>query len=100
MISNLSLSKNAQFFELNKALTKKSIEDAFKEISKERVGNYLINAPKINYTTVSGNQVVYSIVSYKIEAEPSFLAGTSVKEQRYAYLLLIECDDALVILKK
>ncbi len=100
MISNLSLSKNVQFFKLNKALTKKSIEDTFKEISKERVGNYLLNTPKVNYTTVSGNQVIYSIVSYKIEAEPSFLAGTSIKEQRYAYLLLIECGDALAILKK
>ncbi|UBH26105.1 hypothetical protein [Aeromonas enteropelogenes] len=100
MISNLSLSKNVQFFELNKALTKKSIQDAFKEISKDRVGKYLLNDSKVNYITASGNQVVYSIVSFKIEAEPSFLAGTSVKEQRYAYLLLIECDDALAILKK
>lgn len=39
-------------------------------------------------------------MSYKIETEPSFLERTSVKEQRYAYLLLIECDDALAILKK
>ncbi|WP_323897280.1 hypothetical protein [Aeromonas allosaccharophila] len=100
MISNLSLSKNVQFFKLNKALTKKSIQDAFKEISKDRVGKYLLNDSKVNYITASGNQVVYSIVSFKIEAEPSFLAGTSVKEQRYAYLLLIECDDALAILKK
>ncbi|ENC6372137.1 hypothetical protein ABKX81_003801, partial [Aeromonas veronii] len=94
MISNLSLSKNVQFFKLNKALTKKSIQDAFKEISKDRVGKYLLNDSKVNYVTASGNQVAYSIVSFKIEAEPSFLAGTSVKEQRYAYLLLIECDDA------
>lgn len=100
MISNLSLSKNVQFYELNKALTKKSIEDTFKEISKERVGNYLLNDVKVNYTTASGNQVVYSIASYKIEAEPSFLSGTSVKEQKYAYFLLIECSDALAILKK
>ncbi|ENC6397740.1 hypothetical protein ABKX72_003546, partial [Aeromonas veronii] len=89
-----------QFFKLNKALTKKSIQDAFKEISKDRVGKYLLNDSKVNYVTASGNQVAYSIVSFKIEAEPSFLAGTSVKEQRYAYLLLIECDDALAILKK
>ncbi|HDI3157174.1 TPA: hypothetical protein PMB07_003587, partial [Vibrio cholerae] len=100
MIGNLSLSKNVQFYELNKALTKKSIVDTFKEISKERVGNYLLNEPKRSYTTACGNQVVYSIVAYKIEAEPSFLSGTSVKEQKYAYLLLIECDDALAILKK
>ncbi|TNH95316.1 hypothetical protein [Aeromonas sobria] len=100
MIGNLSLSKNVQFYELNKPLTKRSIKDTFKEISKERVGNYLLNESKINYTTASGNQVIYSIVAYKIEAEPSFLAGTSVKEQKYAYLLLIECDDALAILTK
>jgi hypothetical protein len=65
-----------------------------------RVGNCFFKKLKINHTTSSGNQVVYSIISYKIEAEPSFLAGTSVKEQKYAYLLLIECDDALAILKK
>lgn len=100
MIGNLSLSKNVQFYKLNKALTKKSVEDTFKDISKERVGNYLLNELRAAYTTVAGNQVVYSIVSYKIETEPSFFEGTSVKEQKYAYLLLIECGDALAILKK
>jgi hypothetical protein len=87
-------------YKLNKALTKKSIEDTFKKISQERVGKYLLNDHKKNHTTALGNQVIYSIVSYKIEAEPSFLEGTSIKEQKYAYLLLIECDDALAILKK
>ncbi|QRM19363.1 hypothetical protein GBK02_08110 [Dechloromonas sp. TW-R-39-2] len=100
MIRNLSLSKNVQFFKLNKALTKKSIEVTFKEISKHRIGNYLLNYSKVNHTTTSGNAVIYSIISYKIEAEPSFLAGTTVKEQKYAYLLLIECNDSLAILKK
>jgi len=102
MINDLSLSKNVQFYELNKALTVKSIEDTFKEISKERVGNYLKNSYLVReeYTTATGNKVIYSIVSYKIEAEPSFLSGTTVKEQKYAYLLLIECGDALAILKK
>lgn len=102
MIDDLSLSKNVQFYELNKALTVKSIEDTFKEISKDRVGNYLKNSYLVRkkYTTATGNKVIYSIVSYKIEAEPSFLFGTTVKEQKYAYLLLIECGDALAILKK
>ena len=42
MINDLSLSKNVQFYKLNKALTKKSIEDTFKDISQDRVGNYLL----------------------------------------------------------
>lgn len=100
MIRNLSLSKNVQFYKLNKALTKKSIEDTFKDISKDRVGNYLLNECRKTYTTAFGNKIVYSIVSYKIEVEPSFFEGTSIKEQKYAYLLLIECDDSLAILKK
>jgi hypothetical protein len=100
MIRNLSLSKNVQFYKLNKALTNKSVKDTFKDISKERVGNCLLNDCRKTYTTAFGNKVVYSIVSYKIEVEPSFFEGTSVKEKKYAYLLLIECDDSLAILKK
>lgn len=100
MIGNLSLSKNVQFYKLKKALTKKSIEDTFKEISKERIGNYLFNDIKIEHTTTAGNKIAYSLASYKIEIEPSFLEGTSIKEQKYAFLLVIECNDALAILKK
>ncbi|WP_148255317.1 hypothetical protein [Aidingimonas lacisalsi] len=100
MIGNLSLSKNAQFYSLKKQLSKKSVADAFKDISKNRIGNYLINEIKESHITSSGNKATYSIMSYKIEAEPSFLEGTSTKEHKYAYLLLIEFDDALTILKK
>ncbi len=100
MIGNLSLSKNSQFYSLKKQLSKKSVADAFKDISKNRIGNYLINEIKESHITSSGNKATYSIISYKIEAEPSFLEGTSTKEHKYAYLLLIEFDDALAILKK
>lgn len=100
MIGNLSLSKNVQFYRLKKPLTKKSVDDAFKEISKERVGNYLINEQRTSYQTKSGNLVKYSLVSYRIDSEPSFLVGTTTLEIKYAYLLLIECDDALAVLKK
>ncbi|MGQ7261731.1 hypothetical protein [Vreelandella sp. V005] len=100
MIGNLSLSKNAQFYSLKKQLSKKSVADAFKDISKNRIGSYLINEIKESHIASSGSKATYSIISYKIEAEPSFLEGTSTKEHKYAYLLLIEFDDALAILKK
>ncbi|WP_024605875.1 MULTISPECIES: hypothetical protein [unclassified Pseudoalteromonas] len=100
MIRNLSLSKNVQFYKLNKPLTKKSVDDTFKEISKDRVGNYLVNEQRNSYQTQAGNQVNYSLVSYRIDSEPSFLVGTTTLEKKYAYLLLIECNDALAILKK
>ncbi|MDR9466777.1 hypothetical protein [Marinospirillum sp.] len=100
MIGSLILSKNAQFYSLKKTLSRKSVVDAFKKISQSRIGNYLINEIKEVYKTSAGNNAAYSIVSYKIEVEPSFLEGTATKEHKYAYLLLIEFDDALVILKK
>ena len=100
MIGNLNLSKNVQFYKLNKALSLKSINSAFKEMSTDRIGNYLFKEVRKTYSTNSGNQVVYSIVSYRIETEPSFLEGTAIKESKYAYLLMIECNDALAVLKK
>ena len=100
-IKDLSLSKNAQFYNLDKKITKKSIKDAFKDISKDRISNeYVLNKVKEKYTTTSGNDVIYSIISYDIEMEPSFLDGTDIKENKCAYLLIIECKDSIAILKK
>lgn len=99
-INELCVSKSAQFYKLNKKLSKVSIENAFREISKEKVGNYLSHRVKEKYTTKLGNEALFSFVAYKIQCEPSFLSGSSIIEDKYAYLLLLECDDALVILKK
>lgn len=100
MLYNLSLSKNAQFYILNKKLTKKSIQDAFKEISANRIGNNLINDVKKHHLSHSNKKSEYSMIAYKFEEEPSFLVNSSIKEIKYAYLLLIESEDTLVILKK
>jgi hypothetical protein len=99
-IDDLNLSKNVQFYKLNKALSLTSVNNAFKEISTDRIGNYLLKEIRKTHVTSSGNSVVYSIALYRIEAEPSFLEGTSIKESKYAFLLIIECNDALAVLKK
>lgn len=100
MLENLRLSKNLQFYNLRTSLTKSSIDRAFKEVSKHRIGNYLIKEVKKSHETASGQDVIYSICSYKIEAEPSFLDGTDIRENKYALLLLIEFDDSLAVIKK
>ena len=99
-VNNLCISKNGQFYKLNSALSKASIERTFKEISKERVGNYLLNEVKQNLTTSTNIPVTYSVAAFKIESEPSFLTNTATTEHKYAYLLLIEYSDALVVFKK
>ncbi|MCU8168084.1 hypothetical protein M2H12_20540 [Vibrio vulnificus] len=99
-IDDLCISKNAQFYKLKKNLSKIAVRKAFRNISESKIGKYLFNDVRKPYTTVSGNAVVYSLVAYKMQAEPSFLSGSDITEDKYAYLLLLECDDALVILKK
>lgn len=98
-IDDLCISKNAQFYKLKKNLSKIAVRKAFRNISESKIGKYLFNDVRKPYTTVSGNAVVYSLVAYKMQAEPSFLSGSDITEDKYAYLLLLECDDALVILK-
>lgn len=99
-IDNLCISKNAQFYKLKKNLSKISVRKALQNISESRIGKYLFNDIRESYTTANGNTAVYSLVAYKMQAEPSFLSGSGITEDRYAYVLLLECDDALVILKK
>lgn len=99
-IDDLCISKNAQFYKLNKSLSATSVRKAFRSLSEGRVGNYLFNIVRQQHTTITGNDATYSLVAYKVQAEPSFLSGSGVTEDKYAYLLLLECDDALVILKK
>jgi len=99
-INNLYISKNGQFYKLNSALSRASIERTFKEISKDRVGNYLFTELKQSLTTSAGNIVTFSFAAFKVESEPSFLKNTTTKEHKYAYLLLIEYSDSLVVFKK
>lgn len=92
--------KNAQFYVLVKPLTIKVVDDTLKDVSKDKIGNYLLKEVRVNYSTNTNKQVTYSFVAYKVEVEPSFIENSTIKEQKYAYLLLIECGDTLAILKK
>ncbi|TOQ09177.1 hypothetical protein CGH01_25095, partial [Vibrio parahaemolyticus] len=74
-IDDLCISKNAQFYKLNKSLSATSVRKAFRSLSEDRVGNYLFNIVRQQHTTITGNDATYSLVAYKVQAEPSFLSG-------------------------
>lgn len=99
-LNDICISKSAQFFVLNKPLTKKIVSKTFKDISKERIGNYLVNRVRETHITLKGNSIIFSLVSFKLHLEPSFLGGTAIREEKYALLLLIECGNSLAIIKK
>ncbi|MDD1829912.1 hypothetical protein LRP52_48135, partial [Photobacterium sp. ZSDE20] len=75
-IDDLCISKNAQFYKLNKSLSAASVRKTFRSISEDRVGNYLFNIVREQHTTVKGNDATYSLVAYKVQTEPSFLSGS------------------------
>ncbi|HBN5867608.1 TPA: hypothetical protein L3G88_003877, partial [Proteus mirabilis] len=97
-INNLSITKNAQVFELKKELTKKSIEKYFNNIKKQ--GNFLIKEVRCDNTTSTSKNVKYSFVLFKIHEEPSFLTSTNLIEIKYGYCLLIEIKNSLIVYKK
>ncbi|WP_227875952.1 hypothetical protein [Kushneria konosiri] len=99
-IDDLCVSKNAQFYKLKKTLSVKALKTLFKEVSQNRSGSYLCNKVRSNYTSNNDVAVKYSLLSYKTVAEPSFLKGTQIKEYKVAYLLLVELDDAVAVIKK
>ena len=98
-LTNVYLGKSAQFYKIKKKITKKKITDVFKDIASEKVGSVLIKT--IKEEVVVGQEVVLcSAIAYKIVSEPSFLDGTNIREEKYAFALIVELDSAVAIIKK
>jgi len=98
-VEDLFLSKNAQFFKLNKSLTKSKVNALYKVISDKKEGANLIKKVREEYL-IDDEVVIYSILSFKLIEEPSFLTGTDITESKYAYVLLVELPGFLIISKK
>lgn len=98
-VEDLFLSKNAQFFKLNKSLTKSKVNALYKVISDKKEGTNLIKKVREEYL-IDDEVVIYSILSFKLIEEPSFLTGTDITESKYAYVLLVELPGFLIISKK
>jgi len=98
-IDDLRIPKNAQFYPLRKKITKSSINALFKEISDKKIGGYLLREVR-KQMNVAGNEIIYSFIAFKLESEPSFLHGTTIKETTYAFLLVIEYGTFIAVFKK
>ena len=97
--TNVYLGKSAQFYKVKKKLTKKKISEVFKDISSEKIGGFLLKIIK-EEVIVNHEVALCSAVAYKIVSEPSFLDQTDIREEKYAFALVIECDLAVAIIKK
>ncbi|OCA85260.1 hypothetical protein [Pseudobacillus wudalianchiensis] len=100
MIDRLSLGETAYFYHINTRLPDNFIKNLFITVSKRKSGPYaarVINAPY----TISGKDISYSLCIFKYKGKPNFLEGEGNEEEiKYAYLLLLQYSNMLVINKK
>jgi hypothetical protein len=97
MIKKITTSRSAIFFRLIKPLSETFVEKLFKETSINRDGNYIEKTIKTTYTNSNAK---ISLMIYKFNEEPSFLKGSKLQERKYAFLMLIEIDDFLIVFRK
>jgi len=98
-LRHLSTGKSAQFFRPRRRLSKNAAAGIVRRVSANRSGR--IQEKKIREElTVDGTVVHVTYVCFPIESEPAFLAGSGLKETKYAYLLLIEAPDTIAVFKR
>lgn len=94
-----SITENAYFFRLKKAISKRAIENVSASASMGKKGPFLYKEIKETQTFGSVKYFISSAV-FKYESNPTFLTGGTEMEIKYGYLLLVEFDSFLVISKR
>lgn len=100
-IDQIELNKSIQIFRKSSDLSKNKIDDEFIKLAKQKKkqGNYLIKEIK-KPKNIATHTVYYSIMSFRFLEEPSFLTDTTICEDKYALILLVEFDNYIFVFKK
>ncbi|HDR7636275.1 TPA: hypothetical protein QCX75_005164 [Bacillus mycoides] len=99
MINRLTLGETAYFYHLNSSLSNKFIEQLFIKISKHKSGAYI--AREVKKTSSTHTDLTYSLCIFKFKAKPNFLDAHGPEEEiKYAFLLIVEYSNMLIINKK
>ncbi|MDA8233378.1 MAG: hypothetical protein M0Z31_00955 [Clostridia bacterium] len=101
MIGNLVLSENAYFYKKNpeKNLSSTKIETIFRTVSRDKSGHYYLNEIRRGFQLGQAH-INYSVCVFKFKSPPSFLDDDLQKEVKFAYLLIVEYMDYVIINKK
>lgn len=103
LIENIILNENAYFFKKVKEnfLTKKLIENTFKEASTDKTGRFLLKKIKTK-VTVSGKDAQYSICVFKYPKKPTFIKEeiTEWQETKLAYICIVDFKKHISISKR
>jgi hypothetical protein len=96
MLDDLVFTENAYFYHKIKGISKTKIDKLFTETSRKKEGNYILKDIKKR----SNGGLTYSICIFKFSEKPSFINSSLLKETKFAYLLVVEYKDFIVINKK
>ena len=102
VFDNIILNENALFFKTEKKITKKAVAELLKVVSADKINKrHLYLTVKENHI-VDGKLVLFSAVIFRISRKPSFIKDDlhGWKEEKYAYLMLIEYADYCVVIKR
>lgn len=104
LVENMLLNENAYFFLKEKEgfISKKLINDTFKEASVDKKGNFLLKEIKTKYKLSQIEYTYYSIAVFKYEKKPTFIDQPVEEwnERKLAYICLVDFKNHLVIAKR
>jgi hypothetical protein len=99
-LNYFDIPKSAKFYKISTPLTKKLISAKLIELSKDKIGNSYSPIHRESVTTTSGDCALISSACFRTESEPTFLKNSNLKEIKYCFVMLIEFENYLAILKK
>ncbi|MBF4515634.1 hypothetical protein IRZ71_04735 [Flavobacterium sp. ANB] len=104
LIENIILNENAYFYikDNDRFITKRDINEAFKDASREKQGHFLLNVVKEPYKIIDGKDIFYSIAVFKYYRKPTFIEEEIAgwEEIKLAYICILDFENHVVIAKK
>lgn len=98
MIDKICTSRSAVFFSVNRPITRSFIEDIFRVVSKDKEGNYISKIIQQQYNNPITAKISFTL--FKFSDEPSFLVNSALSETKYAFLMLVEYNNYIVLFRK
>jgi len=95
----MNTARSAIFYRRLKRISKKTIEDSFKALSKNKVGRCTEKIIK-KKMKVDRKPSTISFLLYKFHSEPPFLTESNLEEVKFAFLLIVEFEKYVAIMKK
>ena len=101
-IENILINENAYFYENfdDILISNHKITEIFRTVSSIKTSNYLLNCVRLRLN--QNEHIYYSICVFKYTTKPTFIENElqNWKEEKIAYLLIVEIEDFIVISKK